>query len=200
MVLPSQCSVERPFRDSARYFQGPVIRIPVLCLAFLVAISCRDQDKVNPDSARADSFRVLADSIALDMARAIASTGSRSGQWADAGDSSEWTARMQGEHVAIVEERVRFRDSSTAIRGFFFGASGALEQISEQRREQAPNGQDNVQLIETQIEFTEAGTRGRRTVDGTTQEVPQEYIEQLRRHAAELVRLAQQAPSTPRVP
>jgi hypothetical protein len=168
----------------------------------VLVAACRNDEKVHPDSARADSFRVVADSIALDMARAIASQTSRSGQWTDAADSSEWTARMQGEHVSIIEERVRLRDSGTAVRGFFFGKSGALEQVSEQRRQpvKRADGRMVMQLVETQIEFVEAGARARRTIDNKTADVSADEIEQFRRHAAELVQAARRAPASPPAP
>ena len=99
---------------------------------------CRSGDNatVTGDSARIDTLRAQADSIAQDMARALASTGTRTGSWSstESTETSEWTARMQGEHVSVIEERVKLGNDGVAIRGFFFAQSGALEQISEQRK------------------------------------------------------------------
>jgi len=166
-------------------------RVLVVALAFLTA-GCTASEKApeQTDSSDVAAFRLQADSIAHEMALAISSIATRTGTWKAAGDSSEWTARMQGEHVAVLEERMVFADSGSAVRGYFFGASGALEQISERRMIRRGTAE---QTSETEIDFTDAGARGKRTIDGDIKGVSSNEIEALRRHAAELIAAARAA-------
>jgi hypothetical protein len=98
---------------------------------------------------------------------------------------------MQGEHVAVIEERAKLGNSGIAIRGFFFAQSGALEQISEQRKViDSSTVRRSEVSSETRIDFSGATPVAQRTVDGKPSTVTAEEIAQFRRHAAELVNAA----------
>lgn len=164
----------------------------LLCL-LLAACGSGDKASLAGDSTKSDVLRMQADSIALDMARAIAASSTRSGNWTSTGsaETSEWTARMQGEHVSVIEERVNLGNTGVAIRGFFFASTGALEQISEQRRvTAAAAGRASQEVSETRIDFSGATPTATRMLDGKPSPVTAAEIEQFRRHAAELVNAA----------
>ena len=163
----------------------------------LASLACRSgEEGSSSDSSQIDSIRAQSDSVALEMARAIASTSISSGAWSADGDSSTWTARMLGEHVSIIEEQVRFADGGTAVRGYFFAQTGELEQISEARR---PGQGSSSRASETRIDFTDSLPRAERQVEGATASVTAEEIRSLQAHAAELVNAARAAAPTPSV-
>lgn len=167
----------------------PTIRTALLPLLLLGACDRPDSD-ASSDSAAIDSFRLEADSIALDMARIIAATSNRAGTLATASDTAQWTARLQGEHVSVIEERVRMVDGTTAVRGYFFGTTGALEQVSEQRRVAGAVSR----VVQTQLAFSDSGATATRTINGDSTSVPQADIDVLRRRAALLLQAVRAAP------
>ena len=172
----------------------------ILLLFSLGGCRSGDDATVAGDSSRIDTLRTQADSIAQDMARAIAATSTRSGSWSstESTETSEWTARMQGEHVSVIEERAQLGDSGIAIRGFFFAQSGALEQISEQRKVIDASSVRRTEVVsETRIDFSGPTPTAQRTVDGNASTVSAAEVEQFKRHAAELVNAARNsAPDT----
>jgi hypothetical protein len=173
-------------------------RIAALLLTLPLMLSlgaCRSGDDAaaTNDSAQVDPLRSQADSIARDMARAIAATSTRTGSWTstESTETSEWTARMQGEHVSVIEERVKIGNAGIAIRGFFFAHSGALEQISEQRKViDSTTVRRTERVSETRIDFSGTTPTAQRTIDGKPSTVTAAEIEQFKRHAAELVNAA----------
>jgi hypothetical protein len=147
------------------------------------------------DSLRTTTFRTEADSLAAEMARELATTGTRSGSWRSGDTSSTWTARMQREQPVVIEEHVRIGDRESAVRAFFFDPAGALEQVSERhtRVAQSPSNTP-ARVTETVIDFTSGTPTSSRTVDGRTTEVPLAAIERLRAHADTLAAASRRAP------
>ena len=196
MALQSRCSAGGRFREQSFLPEHQIVRIrPALLLLLLITAACKsgdDKNAVSSDSARLDSLRAASDSIARDMARVITDASTRTGSWTstESAETSEWAARMQGEHVSVIEERVTL-PNGTATRGFFFASTGALEQVSEQKRvRSSSSGGASDEVTETRIDFTGATPVGTRVTNGQNTTVDAQEIEQYKRHAAILINAA----------
>lgn len=104
---------------------------------------------------------------------------------------------MQGERVAVIEERAQLNDG-TAVRAYFFAENGALEHVSEQRARRLPDG--TTQTSETQVELTGPAPRATRQVNGVASDVSADDIAALQQRATDLVAAVRATSTPPSVP
>ncbi len=172
------------------------LRLIALCAsATLVATACdsKSAQSLQDSTVSAPDYVSSADSIAQEMAQSFASMSAGAGIFVSGRDTSDWTARLQGEHVSIIEERARLRDG-VAVRAYFFSPNGNLEQLSEQFKRSGVGVKE--QIVETQIDFTGNEPRAIRTINGEVATASAEEINAALRHAASLLN-AVRAASTP---
>lgn len=174
-------------------FRLPLLTITATLTATLLFAGCEsrpasDADKPADaalfDSVLNSSFSTEADSLAREMARTFGEMTTRTGSTVNGSDTSSWTARIQGENVQVIEERIS-RPSGSTARVFFFTPTGSLEQLSEQRVQMKADG--SVESTQTQIDFADDRARAVRRAGDKELTVSDAEIADLVRHAQSLV-------------
>ena len=125
--------------------------------------------------------------------------GKREGTWQGAEAHSTWQALLDGPLVTQLDEIALYTDSTRAMRQFRFDSAGALASVREERSQKVYGSKATPDTVNTLIELewqADSLLRSGKRVNGVDRLLQPYEVDNLRAHAAELLRLARTG-STP---
>jgi hypothetical protein len=142
------------------------------------------------DTARTDS---AAEAARAPISDTLTGAGTREGTWQGAEARSTWRAVLDGPQVTQLDEVALFTDSTRAMRQFRFDSTGALASAREERSQTVYGNRATPDTVNTIIELewqADSLARSAKRVNGVDRLLQPYEVDNIRAHAAELLRTA----------
>ena len=182
-------------------YKCPSRRSPALALlAFLTVSAGTAACGRNADSSPGDSASNAAHAPITD---ALTGPGAREGTWQGAEAHSTWRAILDGPRVTQIDEIALYTDSTRAMRQFRFAVTGELATVREERSQKVYGNKATPDTVNTLIELEwqrDSLVRSGKRVDGVDRLLQPYEVDNIRAHAAELLKIARAGTTMERKP
>jgi hypothetical protein len=175
---------------SARALSAPAFLALIASSSLTVACG-RSADTASGDSASNVTHAPISDTLT--------GPGRREGTWQGAEARSTWQAILDGPRVTQVDEIALYTDSARASRQFHFDTTGSLAFAREERWQKVYGGKATPDTVNTLIELEWQGdslARSAKRVNGVDRLLQPYEVDNIRAHAAELLRIARAGTAT----
>lgn len=164
-------------------------------LLFMLA-ACGERNAVEKEPVRTTGQGAPATASKVTIKKSPTSdTLEISGEWADAGDGTIWTAFAIQGRISRIEENWLPSGDPNSRRAMIYDAAGHIVRFSEERHQMVTNPSSSPTMLNAvmTIDFAAAGgARTNKVVDGVERPVQPWDIDNARRHAGDLLALARQ--------
>lgn len=171
--------------SSPRHPRGRVPAFWVALFTASIAGGCSDAGSASNDTARNATHAPITDSLS--------GPGTREGTWQGAEGHSTWRAILDGPRVTQIDEIALYTDSTRAMRQFRFDSAGALAWVREERSQKVYGNRATPDSVNTLIELewqVDSLVRSAKRVNGDNRLLQPYEVDNLRAHAAELLKIA----------
>ncbi len=172
---------------------APISRV---FIALFMLAACGERNAVEREPLRTTGQTATAAPSAVTVKKSPTSdTLEISGEWAEAGDGTIWTAFAIQGHVSRIEENWLPSGDPNSKRTMIYDAVGHIVRYREERQQLVANSSASPSMLRMMMSIDFAATGGARTnkvVDGVERPVQSWDIDNARRHADELLALARQ--------
>ena len=172
-----------------------------VCIALFMLAACGERNAVEKEPLRMTGQTATAAPSKVTVKKSPTSdTLEISGEWAEAGDGTIWTAFAIQGHVSRIEENWLPSGDPNSRRTMIYDAIGHIVRYREERQQMVANSSASPSMLRMMMSIDFAATGGVRTnkvVDGVERPVQSWDIDNARRHADELLALARQGLPSP---
>jgi hypothetical protein len=179
----------RFLREARIAAQCSLPRIVTVFFGSVIALSLTVACSQGGDPAR-DTLRDAAHAPITD---ALTGPGTREGTWRGAEAHSTWRATLDGPRVTQIDEIALYTDSTRAMRQFRFDTNGALASVREERSQKVYGSKVTPDTVNTLIELelrADSVVRSAKRVNGADRVLQPYEVDNVRAHAAELLKIA----------
>jgi hypothetical protein len=171
--------------------RAPAFAFLALFTSSTLAMACAGSSDTPGDAGRNAAHAPITDSLT--------GPGARDGTWQGADAHSTWHAILDGPRLTQIDEIALYTDSTRAMRQLRFDALGALTGAREERSQKVYGNTAAPDTVNTLIELELQGdslVRSAKRVNGVDRLLQPYEIDNIRAHAAELVKIARAGTAT----
>ena len=167
-------------------------------IALVMLAACGERNAIEKEPLRTTGQAAMASATASKVIVKKSPTSDTleiSGEWAEAGDGTIWTAFAIQGRISRIEENWLPSGDPNSKRAMIYDAAGRIVRYSEERHQMVANPSASPIMLHAimTIDFTAAGgPRTNKVVDGVERPVQSWDLDNARRHADELLALARQ--------
>lgn len=172
--------------------RSPSFAFLALFISSSFTLACsRTADTASGEAARSAAHAPITDTVT--------GPGTREGTWQGAEGHSTWRAMLDGPRVTQIDEIALYTDSTRAMRQFRFDTTGALASVREERSQKVYGNTAAPDTVNTLIELelqVDSLVRSAKRVNGVDRLLQPYEVDNLRAHAAELLKIARAGTAT----